>query len=620
MQVIKKINMEYDQTAPKHDLDPVNSPEARRQIETAAKDIEAFLRQENLDPEQVLLRGGTKDRPPMLDRDGEPRIFFGTVEDLHPAPDEASEEERGEHWVSNPIKHALEANDRGSYGVIAVFDKASILATPGVDWGEDEDDGYGTVIANREYFDDMRHITSINVVCNPDVVKLSQKEFDAIDWDGTIADGQQDVGGIPVNVGIIRLEIQSSDGTVTTQYCDTSVKDFGTNLRNVVEIGREMDYMKEKIDLGSASLRLAEVDQPANNFGAIPTNFNIKLVPENIVLANERISWILDNPNSNEALRTIFQTLGATPEEIRAGLDPNNGNVEARRQVQAIIERQLDKLGEQSQLPDQLQRRAEKSPNIPADLRPLYKQDKYPSREYAAMLGLAMLDGTYKLPREWEVSMTQEELKKNGETNDMQHRRGAEMALRELGMVRSEKKAEQEQQFDDLGNEITKIREMLVASDVNGILNRGLSLLQPLDDQLRRGQLLNTKETIDSVDYLSSIIVKVEQEIVRVRDELRKFQAGAKNLPQIDQDWIADTALEYNGFDYQLISAVENNQGWKALRYGLPNNQHDIALINQLVNFARQGSYGDIIYTLQKIRASVRRFGDDRHAMNNVGQ
>jgi hypothetical protein len=247
--------MEYEQTDSRSNIDPSRSPEERRQIETAADDITQFLIQQNIDPNNVLLRGGKGSNIPEYNQDGEPYVFFGSVKDLYPAPDSENEEERQDAWMGNPLRYALMASD----GVIALYDKDSIASTPDVEMADDGDGDM--VIANTQYADQMRFMGAIHVIRNPRVLKLSQEDYDKINWNIDPAD-HSEIFGVPVDSGIMKIEIVGQNNEIRTEYRETGRRQFGDDVRIVVEVGRETDQTEVQSEVGKTGLTLADIGSP----------------------------------------------------------------------------------------------------------------------------------------------------------------------------------------------------------------------------------------------------------------------------------------------------------------------------------------------------------------------
>ncbi len=309
-----------------------------------------------------------------------------------------------------------------------------------------------------------------------------------------------------------------------TEYKETTVNEVIAEPEPLSAIGDTVDRSK--------------LEQPAESFEHRKT---IKTQPEWIKTAEEKIGWILNSPGDTSMARDFLRTLGATPEEIRAKLDPNTGDPEARVGLQNIIRRTIDELGDQNLLPERVQ----------ANLLDPYGQggkaddfgfsfdskQKYESRDYSAMLAVAMLDGRFNTER----SDREEQSIGAGH-----HRTAAKMALKQIGADESYANAP-DTANEELSAEQDSIRELHrtlteyinnsgITEEIKGIMTiaRDLeSIVSPdrIDVDTLRDRAVFFVDKIEQLTNrlheLQTIPGKVEQEIdlrQSSKDEQRTFE------------------------------------------------------------------------------------------------
>jgi hypothetical protein len=284
----------------------------------------------------------------------------------------------------------------------------------------------------------------------------------------------------------------------------------------------------------------------------------IRLSPENIAVAEQEIAKIIGEKGQEmSSLGTYLRKLGSNAAEIRAALDPNRGdiNLPKRDHVVRLIRRAIDELGGGGKLPERVQNNSNdnlKSPSIPKELKSLYPEDKYSSREYASMLGLAMLDGTYTPPNERELELRKQDLVAEGETRDGQHRRAAEMALAELGA----KEAKIEEEFAN-----------------NEALARVQKELMQLNDSTEVGQLRKY------IDWLDNIAQDLARDRVNDYSELQQGSARLKN------EIIVDISNQLDSLRQQLTQIQESDLAQRDGGEDLMTQRRDQDIYEQLKSF-----------------------------------
>jgi hypothetical protein len=146
-----------------------------------------------------------------------------------------------------------------------------------------------------------------------------------------------------------------------------------------------------------------------------------------IAKALDEIKRIIGPSSPTSELGRVLLALGQEPKLILQRLNPNKlSNDDDRMSVLHALRRAIDTLGDSNQLPERVQRN-DKSNLKRVNRRKLHNQDTYESREYAARLALAMLDGSF-IYNEDGSYLDDSSLPSDNPQNG-QHRQAARMAL-----------------------------------------------------------------------------------------------------------------------------------------------------------------------------------------------
>lgn len=204
-----------------------------------------------------------------------------------------------------------------------------------------------------------------------------------------------------------------------------------------------LEAQRVAAELGSAALEGVEVVAKERN-------------EENMHEALEHIDAI-----KNSRLGNVFGDITDTA-RIRELLDPENGNMNIREGVTQTLQRAIDELGQKSLLPERVQANNPNNLKSVADLRFGYENEKYSSREYAALLALAMLDGTFDTAR--SKSSHYNDLPDDDPRNG-QHRQAARLALKYLE-EESRANDSQVEQSDEQDEEMLSEEERAIKAQV----------------------------------------------------------------------------------------------------------------------------------------------------------
>lgn len=339
----------------------------------------------------------------------------------------------------------------------------------------------------------------------------------------------------------------------------------------------------------------------------------VKTRPEWIKTAEEKIGWMLNSPGNTSMARDFLRTLGATPEEIRAKLDPNTGDAEARAGLQLIIRRAIDELGDQNELPERVQTNhidpyGQGGRADDFGFSPDSKQ-KYEPRDYAAMLAVAMLDGRFNTER------SDREEKSSGAGH---HRTAAKMALKRIGV--DEKYANVS---DDADKEVTaeheSLRELHHALtkyiNDNGMTEEAKGIMRVANDL----KAIISPDMIDKAalhDRASFFVNKLEQLNARLH-ELRTVANGVKQKRDLGQSSKSEQR-DFEDVERELQTLTSRSEGISHQDYLVRElsklRQIDDAMhVLQIKGMIRRGQLDEII-------GAVRDIGNELEALATRGQ
>lgn len=255
----------------------------------------------------------------------------------------------------------------------------------------------------------------------------------------------------------------------------------------------------------------------------------IKLKPENI----ERSTAELERVFGGE-LAAIFPTSLHDATERRSAIDPNSGDTELRKQLEIVLRKRIDELGDEQKLPERVQRNSPQDlKNIPSD-RFGYDKDKYSPRDYASKVALAMLDGSFDGdPRKVDYADLPADDPRNG-----QHRQTARMVLDTF----AEQKASQEQQQDDAEHDdeaLDDIKRALRQLNDEEMFQRAKVNGHQLSDQYYQGlpHFFETQEVKDQLDQHGALLSEVAEDIEQVLRRIATVndQIKAQNQRIVEQ-------------------------------------------------------------------------------------
>ena len=345
----------------------------------------------------------------------------------------------------------------------------------------------------------------------------------------------------------------------------------------------------------------------------VPEKPRVSVEQEWVKAAEGNIGLILNGPGNTSIARDFLRTLGATPEEIRAKLDPNTGDQKARDGLELIIRRVIDNLGDQQLLPERVQEnfidaygQGGKADNFgfSADLK-----TKYEPRDYSAKMALAMLDGRFDVER----SKRSEAAVGMGH-----HREAARMALKRIGV--DEKYANAP---EDANKEATTEHESLhelhraltkYIND-NGMVE-GVKSIIPVADDLKA---ITSPDMIDG-DALRSralfFVNKLEQLNARLH-ELRTVANGVQQKRDLGQSSKSEQrAFEDVERELQTLASRSDSISYQDYLIGkLSGLKHtdDAMHVLQIKGMIRRGQLDEII-------GAVRYIGNKLQALATKGQ
>ena len=202
-------------------------------------------------------------------------------------------------------------------------------------------------------------------------------------------------------------------------------------------------------------------------------------------------------------LAAIFRGVTATPEARRTAIDPNTGNQEKREALESLLRITIDQIGGEGKLPERVQRNDLNDLKSVADQKLGYQDAKYPPRDYAAKVALAMLDGSFKGdPRKRDYADLSADDPRNG-----QHRQAAIMALDRL----MHDKVPEVEQSSELGESMRQARKLLGELVNSELLNRTEALIHQAE--------INPDELVSKVGALQNSIDELRSRISRLNPE-----------------------------------------------------------------------------------------------------
>lgn len=273
--------------------------------------------------------------------------------------------------------------------------------------------------------------------------------------------------------------------------------------------------------------------------------------PENITRATEELERSLGGK-----LAKLFEDY-TTPEARRMAVDPNTGNAELRKQVYEVLYDRINELGHEGRLPERLQRNDPNDEKSVPDQRLGYERAKYPPREYAALVALAMIDGSFNGdPRK----RTYEDLPADDPRNG-QHRQTALMTLESFGAEKlpDDQSVEQINEKSDEWRMLERrIHEVLDGDNLN-MLQREVAE-GAIADSGRFNMLLNG--VMDDLGYLRRIILSYDstsQDEMKDIDEIQSAVGSVMSrLDMVSQDVYNLRGLDASGNNWSRHNVVEN--------------------------------------------------------------
>lgn len=231
--------------SPRNEFDPIRSEQDRQALEVASDDLRALLLSKGVDPKDVMLRGFNAQFPQsatehVVDEEHS-LLHLGTVEDTRPSTysGPGDQEQQEEAWMVNPFKYAIEG------GSLEVFSREKLTALP----HEVDKDGFGTIIVtatDKEMHKATVLRSSIDVIRNPMTLRMSESDYHLL-WNARPEDAEAAFGVKP-DTGIIKIEVEATDGSTHMVYMDTVKHDFGVHVSNVIEVGRPVESIHQEVE------------------------------------------------------------------------------------------------------------------------------------------------------------------------------------------------------------------------------------------------------------------------------------------------------------------------------------------------------------------------------------
>ena len=300
-------------------------------------------------------------------------------------------------------------------------------------------------------------------------------------------------------------------------------------------------YPKAAVELGVTAVEeVVSIERP-----------HIALKPENITRATEELERSLGG-----TLAKLFEDY-TTPEARRMAVDPNTGDQELRKQVYEALHDRINELGYEGRLPERLQRNNPNDKKSVPDQRLGYEKAKYPPREYAALVALAMIDGSFNGdPRK----RTYDDLPAD-DPRQGQHRQAAVMSLESFGAEKlsDDQGVEQIDEKSEAWRTLEhRIHEVLDGDNLN-LLQREIRE-STIADSGRFNMVLNG--VMEDLGYLRRIVFNYDaasQDETRGIDEMQSVVAEAMSrLDMVSQDVYNLRGLDASGNSWSRQNVVEN--------------------------------------------------------------
>lgn len=305
---------------------------------------------------------------------------------------------------------------------------------------------------------------------------------------------------------------------------------------------------KAEKSLANVALELTEVQQPIAIAEVQDTprqKVEIHLKKENI----QRAAMELHRTLAGE-LAQVFNGIEDNMDAQRAAIDPNDGDPELRRRLEAVLRNRIDELGSKQLLPERVQ------DNSPGNLKSIpsnrfgYNDDRYLSRDYSAKLALAMLDGSFDGdPRKKDYADLPADHPHNG-----QHRQAARLVLESFAEQKKSEQQDSPEEEAESGDALNEVKSVLRRLNEDEDLARVEYLVRDLDEEFGRG-LPNIIDT-DQVNYqLRTYESQLEAASEAIHESLARIASLSGDIEPSDQATLEEIQRNASSAHYQLESA-----------------------------------------------------------------